>query len=358
MKKNYIAIVRDHSSSMSSIARPAARDYNDNIAALKEASNRENLDTIVSTIKCGDYAAQKTNLVSREVVNSNINVLQPINEGRYETRGGSTPLFDAVGEAIDVLTKVPDINDPDVSFLVMVITDGQENSSKRYTGADISARIRQLQGTDHWTFAFRVPRGGARELTGYGIPAGNILEWEQTEQGFREATYTTRNSIDTYYTQRSAGQTMTKSFYTDLSDVKPQDLKKACKDIQNDVEIWKVGDTTELIREFCEKKTKKPFLKGAAFYELVKTEIKVQDNKKIAIRDRVSGAVYTGEAARRTLGLPAYGTVRVHPGNHSQFDVFIQSTSVNRKLTPHTRLMYWSNVGVPYIEGQSSPWGR
>lgn len=339
-KKNYIVIVRDHSGSMKSIARHAARDYNDNIAALKEAARAESIDTIVSTIKCGVGSG----LVRRDVVNSNVQVLEEITENRYEADGFSTPLFDSVGDAIELLRGVPDFRDPNVSFLVMVITDGMENSSKNWTGWQLAEEIRRLQATDRWTFAFRVPRGGAGDLEQLGVPAGNILEWDQTARGFEVATNTTRSAIGSYYQSRSKGLSSVRTFYTDLQGVRSSDLKATCEDIRDDVEIWRVGDTTELVREFCERRSRRPFVKGTAFYELVKTEPKVQDYKQIAIRDRQTGAVFVGAAARSALGLPARGTARVVPGDHSKFDVFVQSTSVNRKLPPHTRVLYWGGA--------------
>lgn len=358
-KKNYIVIVRDHSGSMSHIRRPAARDYNDNIAALKEAALKEKIDTIVSTVKCGDGRARNSNLVSREVVNSNVQVLKEIMERDYDTDGGSTPLFDSVGEAVALLKGVPDYGDEDVSFLVMVITDGEENSSRRYDGRSIGEEIRRLQATDRWTFTFRVPRGYGRNLESLGIPGGNILEWEQTEAGFQHATNTTRSAVANYYTQRSLGAKSVQTFYTDLKGVSVQDLKAAhLVDIQTKVEIFKNGADVKTIREFCEYKTKKPFLKGAAFYELVKPEKEVQDYKMIVIRDRTTGSVYFGPAARQLLGLPNYGTVKLVPGDHSKYDVFVQSTSTNRKLTPHTRVLYYPDVGVAYTEGPSAPWAR
>jgi hypothetical protein len=50
-------------------------------------------------------------------------------------------------------------------------------------------------------------------------------------------------------------------------------------------------------------------------------------------------AVYMGEDARRMLGLPTSGVAKVRPGNHSSFDVFVQSTSLNRKLVRGTKLL-------------------
>jgi hypothetical protein len=77
--KNYIGISRDHSGSMSGIATPAARDYNSKIASIREATNQENQDTVVSVVECGSR-------VERVVVNSNVNVLEPLQ--RYHTNAG------------------------------------------------------------------------------------------------------------------------------------------------------------------------------------------------------------------------------------------------------------------------------
>jgi hypothetical protein len=86
------------------------------------------------------------------------------------------------------------------------------------------------------------------------------------------------------------------------------------------------------------------FTKGCAFYQLSKTET-VQDYKQIAVRDKMGGAVYSGIAARDLLGLPHHGECKLAPGQHGQYEIFVQSTSVNRKLVKGTNLMIW--VGVP-----------
>jgi hypothetical protein len=54
------------------------------------------------------------------------------------------------------------------------------------------------------------------------------------------------------------------------------------------------------------------------------------------------------------LALPTIGTVRLAPDELGDYDVFIQSTSVNRKLDKGTQLMYWPGVGVAFKEGPSA----
>lgn len=346
--KNYIGISRDHSISMRSIARAAARDFNSNIEAIKTNSEKQNQDTIVSVVKCGVGFGGS---IVRESVNSTVAKLQPIAESQYVTDGNSTPLFDSVGDLIEILESVPDAKDPTVSFLVMAVTDGQDNSSRRYSGYSLSRKIQQLQSTDRWTFVFRVPRGYRSSLISLGIPEGNVLEWDQTERGVEVATQATTRAFEDYYVARSAGKTSTKSFYTtDLSKVSARSVRSKLIDISDDVEVLDVTqkDNGAQIRAFVEKKIGKPMMKGAAFYQLTKKEDEIQDYKQIAIRDKKSKAVYSGAEARQMLGLPYNGTVKVVPGNHGTYDIFIQSTSVNRKLVAGTQILYWENVGTAF----------
>ncbi len=358
--KNYIGISRDHSGSMSSISRAAARDYNDNIASIKEASQANNQDTIVSVVECG---YERTDRVRRVIVNSNVTALQPITESSYSASGCGTPLFDSVGELIELFEKVPDANDKDVSFLVLIVTDGAENASKKYSAdgrygtINLATKIRQLQETDRWTLAFRVPRGGRNHLVRLGIPDGNILEWDQTQRGVQVASAATRDAFTSYYTARAAGATSTKKFYADLSNVTSKDVAVAMRDISSEVLLWPVSqkDDGAAIRDFVETRLNgDPLLKGAAFYQLVKTEKEVQDHKRIIIRDKNSNAIYEGAAARQMMGLPTYGTIRLAPDNLGQFDLFIQSTSVNRKVDKGTQVLYWKNIGKAYKEGPSA----
>lgn len=100
-------------------------------------------------------------------------------------------------------------------------------------------------------------------------------------------------------------------------------------------------------------------LKGAAFYQLTKAEKNVQSWKYILIRRKGSGEVYAGrEDVRRMLGLPVGVDVGVNPGNHGDYDIFVQSASVNRKLVRGTDVVYWPAVGRPFTEGASAPASR
>lgn len=81
------------------------------------------------------------------------------------------------------------------------------------------------------------------------------------------------------------------------------------------------------------------FKKGRGFYELTKT-VKVQAAKEIILQDRRTGDFFTGDFARDLLGLPHGEDASLKPLNLEKYKVFIQSTSVNRKLLGDTRFLY------------------
>jgi hypothetical protein len=339
--KNYIGISRDHSGSMRCIAHVASKDYNSKIESIRAATLENNQDTIVSVTECGHG---HTAGIKRVIVNSNVTTLQPLTS--YDANGYGTPLFDSVGDLIEQFEAMPDASNPEVSFLVMAITDGHENASKRYNARSLADKIRRLSATDRWTFVFRVPRGHGRNLARLGIPEGNILEWDQTERGVTQAAKRDAEAFTEYFKGRSAGIGATSKFYTDLSNVTSKDVATVMEDVSKEVLVLPVGvnDNAVQIRPFVETRLGRPMKKGAGFYQLTKTEPIVQDYKKILIRDKTTQSIYHGAAARQMLGLPTYGNIRLAPGNHGNFDIFVQSTSVNRKLAAGTNLIYWENA--------------
>jgi hypothetical protein len=46
------------------------------------------------------------------------------------------------------------------------------------------------------------------------------------------------------------------------------------------------------------------------------------------------------------IGLPANADAKVEPGNHANYDIFVQSTSVNRKLPRGTKLIVVDHIVV------------
>jgi hypothetical protein len=81
------------------------------------------------------------------------------------------------------------------------------------------------------------------------------------------------------------------------------------------------------------------FKKGRGFYEFTKTET-IQGGKEVVLMDRKSGDMFSGRKARDMLGLPEGSTARIRPTSFEKYAVFVQSTSVNRRLVGGTRFLY------------------
>ena len=348
---NRIVLVRDHSASMMHISRAAMVDYNSTLESIRTAAANNSQKAFISVVKCGVRAAVLG--YCRDIVNVDVNNTIPLT--RYDTDGNCTPLFHSVKEAIAILKESKDYNDPDVSFLVLATTDGQENVAP-HLAESLSLQIKELQATDKWTFVFRVPKGYERNLIAMGIPEGNIFGWEQTKKGVESSSKANELAFTGYFAQRSLGATSSNRFYANLEDVSSKDLRQQLEDISSSVKYLKVLPQEDglQIRDFVEKKINNKMVKGGAFYQLVKTEDKVQANKRIVIRDKNSGKTFAGTAARQLLALPVVGDVKLSPHNLGQFEVYIQSTSVNRKVIAGTNVLYWPDVGVAYKEGKSS----
>lgn len=94
---------------------------------------------------------------------------------------GMTALLDAVGRAINEtgerLAKMDEQDRPGLVVFV-VMTDGEENSSKEFSKADIKAMIQRQQDKYHWHFTFLGANQDAfAEAGGMGIAAAGVANF-------------------------------------------------------------------------------------------------------------------------------------------------------------------------------------
>ena len=338
--KNYIGFVNDHSGSMASLAKAAMKDYNTMIQSVRDAASREMLDTIVSTVGIGLSRTP----VQRQVVNSNPHVLREVKSWAAD---GMTPLYDGIYDMIKLFESLPDAKNKNVSFLISVTTDGGENGSYRISAPSLRSKMQALQATGRWTFVFRVPKDHAKTVSDLGVPLNNIHEWETTTEGMEKSSAISQAAMSNYFTARAAGVTSSTTFYADATKV---DISKLT-DISKKASLYVVPaeDMGIEIRDFI-LRHRMEYLKGAAFYQLTKTEARVGHKKLILIRERNTGQIFAGTDARNMIGMPSDKNARLHPGDHGNYDIFIQSESVNRKLVGGTGVVYWAEIGVPFTE--------
>ena len=326
---NHVVFVIDRSGSMGSIRQKVVSVFNSQLAEVKKNAESTGQATFVTLYTFHSH------------VDAPRFFAKPI--GKVEKLGsitttGSTALLDATGQAIVDLQGVPGASADNVSFIVLVLTDGHENSSRKYK-SKIQSMIRAAQDTGRWTFAFLTPKGGEAALLRFGIPAGNIQTWTTAGKGVQTMGQDLQRGLQTFYDARQKGQrAVVGVFTTNLAQVSVEAVSSSMTD-STDAFVRIPVSSASAIRPLVEAELKTKYQSGHGFYELNKPEL-VQEYKEIAIVDKASGKIYAGDAARSHLGLPIGARFKVKPGDHGGFAIFVQSTSVNRKLMPGTTLLY------------------
>jgi hypothetical protein len=325
---NHVVLVLDASYSMDDHAKNLIRVTDNQIEYLAKRSEELNQETRVSIY---EFA----NTVSCLVYDMDVLRLPSI-ESLYRTHG-QTALIDATLKSLDDLAQTATLYG-DHAFLTYVLTDGYNNASRNRPHT-LKARLASLPA--NWTVAALVPGPEERNAAvSYGFPTDNVAVWNaQSAEGVIEVGKTIRDATENFMQARSKGNFVgTRSlFSTGLDAVNADTVHSALTPLQqSQYDILPVHEDSP-IREYIYSRGL-DYVIGKGFYQLTKTET-IQAQKQIAIREKATGKVYWGDAARDLLGLPRNMAVRVRPNLNPEYDVFVQSTSVNRKLLRNTDVL-------------------
>lgn len=320
---NHVVFVLDRSTSMRHLQSELIKVVDNQVAYLAQRSKDLDQETRVTIYSFGNGPA--TCLVYDKDV-----LRLPSIASLYKIQG-MTALIDATWLAVDDLSMTPE-KYGEHSFLVYVLTDGQENSSHNRPAA-LSGKINALP--DHWTLAVFVPdQVAVHEVKRFGFPANNVAVWDATSNaGVVEVGETIRRTTETFMQNRTRGIRGSKNLFS-LNEVSPADVKVNLTPLLPNMYSMYNVDYDSRIDDFVTNK-RGIYKIGQGYYQLTKAET-VQPQKEICIL--TGNKVYRGSAARSMLGLPNI-SVRVAPENHPGYTVFVQSTSVNRKLIAGTRLL-------------------
>lgn len=323
---NHIVFVIDRSGSMQGIESDVIKVFDDQIKQLAKSSKEFDQETRVSVylfdhiVKCVVYDMDCLRLPSL---------------AKLYTIGGQTALIDATLKSIEDLEKTATLYG-DHAFLVYALTDGAENAS-RNGGTALVRKLNSLP--ENWTVAVLVPSAlGLSQAKQFGFPAQNIQIWSTTSEGIREVGKVLDQSTSNFMRARSTGVRGTKSLFTiDASTIKASSVQKNLDELKaSEYDLFPVH-RDDVIKHFVESWTSKPYVIGSTYYMLHKPEA-IQNHKQICIQNKRNGRVYTGANARRLLALPDH-EVKVNPVAYGDFDIFVQSTSVNRKLPSGTKVI-------------------
>lgn len=147
MKKGLteLVFILDKSGSMSGLEKDTIGGFNSLLIKQKELDQKCILTTVLFN---NNYELLHDRL--------NLNAVKPLNDKQYSV-GGTTALLDAIGRTIHKMITVQKNTAKEYQaekVMIVIITDGEENSSREYSSEKIKGLIEQ-QKTDYgWEFLF------------------------------------------------------------------------------------------------------------------------------------------------------------------------------------------------------------
>jgi len=348
---NHVAFVIDDSGSMAGLRSQVEKVVANQIKRLAELDEQTGQETHVSVYIFGDqatcvvYDKDVKRLVGKNVMS-----------GWYD--GGMTALIDATILSQKELASTAQLHG-DHAFLTFVLTDGDENRS-RATPLSLSTML--AAQSDNWTVACLVPNVLCKnQAIRFGFPKDNVMIWDVSAQGLAAAETEVSKVTDTYFHSRASGIRGSKTLFAkDVTQAQVQ--ASGMKEVDpNDFMIVPVAlASTSTLAYVIPKKsitrknpngikhveimpfiqeTGRTYVAGTTFYELVKSE-KFEANKQVALIHRQTKKVYRGDQAKALIGLTGTSTrIRPQATKSGDYDIFVQSTSVNRHLPLGSRVL-------------------
>jgi len=205
-KETYITLILDRSGSMGSCYAQALDAINEQIDTIKENAHKGG-KTFVSLVLFNHEV---------EVVFENVSAkeLRHLTEDEYRL-SGTTALRDGVMTGIDLMEEYED-DRKNQGFLVVLISDGQENSSGT-TREQLQARIEELNALDTWTFTYMLDGHTWEQVQEWSIqystPIGNMCTYTSSPVGTEQAGLMVCNAVSNYMNDRDSGKTKSETFY-------------------------------------------------------------------------------------------------------------------------------------------------
>lgn len=205
-KRTHVLFVLDGSGSMMQGKELTMAAFNDQLRIVREASEQTGTTTVSLLV----FSEQ----VSVLVRHGQLAQVLPLNHANYRPSGG-TALYDALGQAIELVLEAEGFGEPDTAFLVTALTDGEENSSHRHDAQEISRCIQALEATQTVSFSILGPKEHLHTLADVlNIRATNVGGFDtNTVKGRSEGLRSMSMATSSYMSLRAAGSTQAHALY-------------------------------------------------------------------------------------------------------------------------------------------------
>ena len=202
-------IILDESGSMSSIKSLIINGFNELVESVKGIEGQfPEQEHLISMVSFNDLNNNILHFVDP------VNKLDAINDATYNP-ASMTPLYDAMGFSISKLKQYLEGKE-NYSVLVTVLTDGEENASKEYTGTAIKKLVDDLK-QQNWTFTYI---GADHDVEGMASKMNihNTMSFNKNDQDIKRMFIKESKSRAKYSLNIRNGETTTTDFYSKLNN--------------------------------------------------------------------------------------------------------------------------------------------
>lgn len=170
-QKVSVALILDESGSMGSCLSQTLEGVNGYMGTLAKDGKVEYL---ASLTKFDGTPGEPT---CREVyLNRAISTVAPLSPANYCPRG-STPMYDAIGQTVGKIDGTAADK-----FLVVIVTDGEENASREWTQDAVKALIAEKEALGNWTFIYLgADQNAWAKAQHLGMSAGNTMSYNSSQ---------------------------------------------------------------------------------------------------------------------------------------------------------------------------------
>jgi hypothetical protein len=162
-KKTYYQIILDKSGSMCDCIESTVNGFNEQMQMIKSLqkkfSEQEFLVSLTTFNQDVDFDVEFTSpseLKSMTWGNRKKSWYKKFYKDVFYFPNGMTALYDAIGKSVQNIQKITkdEIAKDEATVVVVIITDGHENSSTKFTYEQIQSMIKELEKSENWTFSY------------------------------------------------------------------------------------------------------------------------------------------------------------------------------------------------------------
>jgi len=177
-----LGVVLDQSASMSSLINAVITGFN----ALVDEQR---------TTQGANFSLELFNNTSQMLYDAvPIGEVPPLRQESYKTDGG-TALNDAIAAMIQAIGKRTKRG---TRVLIAILTDGEENASRKFSKADILQMITYRRTTYDWQFIFIGPPEALDYALSIGIPKSNVVSFSADGAGITAIMARLSKSVKAY----------------------------------------------------------------------------------------------------------------------------------------------------------------